>query len=225
MSIKFLNTNYTLSPQRMYENPRQKSVEKDDNAKKQDVLKKKDIFHNSPLRYFGYSDDIGAAIRVVCNNSKNPLIKNLPKISYIPAGVYIAADVASTYNKAKEEDGKKMALKKAFGETVFQGLTNILFPILIVGAAQKTLGKGFDKFIPKLKQEFSANGEKIVNRSRDIALALGGLGTLFAVSKPVDKFSDKIIIDKIINPVLGTNDINNKEYKGKINSKLNTTQG
>jgi len=53
---------------------------------------------------------------------------------------------------------------------------------------------------------------------------LGGLGTLFAVSKPVDKFSDKIIMDKIINPVLGTNDINNKEYKGKINSKLNTTQ-
>ena len=69
----------------MYENPRQKSVEKDDNAKKQDVSKKKDIFHNSPLRYFGYSDDIGAAIRVVCNNSKNPLIKNLPKISTLQA--------------------------------------------------------------------------------------------------------------------------------------------
>ena len=58
----------------MYENPRQKSVEKDDNAKKQDVSKKKDIFHNSPLRYFGYSDDIGAATRVICSNSKNALI-------------------------------------------------------------------------------------------------------------------------------------------------------
>jgi len=179
-------------------NPHRKSK-----ADKKQEAKEKDIFRDSPVRYLGYSDDIGAAIRVVCNNSKNPFIKSLPKISYIPAGIYITADVASTYNKAKKEEGTKTAVKKAFKETVFQGLTNILFPILIVGIAQKALGKGFDKFVPKLRQEFNANGEKIVNRSRDIALALGGLGTLLAVSKPVDKFSDKVIMDKILNPILG----------------------
>lgn len=164
---------------------------------------KKDIYRDSPVRYLGYSDDIGAAIRVLCNNSKNPLVKNLPKISYIPAGVYIAADVASTYKASKEIEGKKVARKKAFGEAIFQGITNILFPILIVGAAQKAMGKGFDKFVPKLKQKITPAGEKIVNRQRDIALALGGLATLLAVSKPVDNFSDNVLMKKIINPVLG----------------------
>lgn len=164
---------------------------------------KKDIYRDSPVRYLGYSDDIGAAIRVLCNNSKNPLVKNLPKISYIPAGVYIAADVASTYKASKEIEGKKAARKKAFGEAIFQGITNILFPILIVGAAQKAMGKGFDKFVPKLKQKITPAGEKIANRQRDIALALGGLATLLAVSKPVDNFSDNVLMKKIINPVLG----------------------
>lgn len=182
---------------------------------------KKDVFHDTPLRYLGYSDDIGAAIRVVCNKSNNILVKNLPKISYIPAGAYITADVISTYNKSKEEDGKKTAAKKAFGEAVFQGLTNILFPILIVGASQKLLGKGFDKFVPKLKQEISNNGEKIANRSRDAALAFGGLSTLLAVSKPVDDFSNEVLMKKVINPVLGIKD---EEYN-KISQKLGTTQG
>ena len=86
---------------------------------------------------------------------------------------------------------------------IFQGITNILFPILIVGAAQKAMGKGFDKFVPKLKQKITPAGEKIVNRQRDVALALGGLATLLAVSKPVDNFSDNVLMKKIINPVLG----------------------
>ena len=172
-------------------------------AMQDDCMVKKDVFKDTPLRYLGYSDDIGAAIRVVCNNSKNPFVKNLPKISYIPAGVYIAADVVSTYNTSKEIDGKKIARKKAFGEAIFQGITNILFPIVIVGVAQKAMGQGVDKFVPKLKQKISPAGEKIVNRQRDIALALGSLATLFAVSKPVDNFSDNVLMKKIINPVLG----------------------
>ncbi len=96
-----------------------------------------------------------------------------------------------------------------------------MFPILIVGASQKLLGKGFDKFVPKLKQQISNNGEKITNRSRDIALALGGLGTLLAVSKPVDNFSNEILMKKIINPILGIKDNKNASIK----SKMNTTQG
>ncbi len=221
LNIEFLKPEYTLSPRRVYDEPLNCTDKVSCGKEKSETEPKKDIFHNTPLRYLGYSDDIGAAVRVVCNRSTNALIKNLPKISYIPAGAYIAADVVSTYNKSKEEDGSKTALKKAFGETVFQGLTNILFPILIVGASQKLLGKGFDKFVPKLKQQISNNGEKITNRSRDIALALGGLGTLLAVSKPVDNFSNEILMKKIINPILGIKDNKNASIK----SKMNTTQG
>ncbi len=221
MSIEFLNPEYTLNPRRMYNNPLENAGETGCKKETMETENKKDVFRDTPLRYLGYSDDIGAAIRVVCNKSNNIFIKNLPKISYIPAGAYITADVVSTYNKSKEEDGKKTAVKKAFGEAVFQGLTNILFPILIVGASQKLLGKGFNKFVPKLKQEISNSGEKITNRSRDIALALGGLGTLLAVSKPVDNFSNEILMKKVINPVLGIND---KEHN-KISQKLGTTQG
>lgn len=171
--------------------------------KDEEPPKKLDILHDTPVRYLGYFDDIGAAVRVVCNNSKNVLIKNLPNISYIPAGAYIGADVAKTYNDTKETEGKDVAAKKALRQGIFQTVTSILFPIGVVSAAQKVLGKGFDKFIPALGQKILEDGSKAVNRRRDVALVLGGLAALFAVSKPLDKFANNILMDKIVNPVLG----------------------
>ncbi len=185
------------------------------------------ILHKAPLRYAGYFDDIGAATRVVCANSKNALVKNLPAFSYIPAGIYIGADVGNTFMQAKKTDGTKIAAKKAAREAIFQTITSILFPIAIIGTTQKAAGKGFDKFIPSLKQQFDANGAKILNRKRDIALVTAGLGTLFGLSKTTDKFTDKILMEKIIDPALGLhNDIQNHSKTGKtITSKLSTTQG
>jgi len=185
---------------------------------------KKDILHDTPVRYAGYCDDIGATVRVLCKNSSSKLVKNIPTLSYIPAGLYIAADVASTYAKTNKYEGKKQARKKALSQAVFQGLTSLLFPVLIVGGAQKIAGKGFDKFIPALKQQFDANGAKIANRARDIALALTGLGTLLALSKPTDKLTDKVLMGKIVNPALGLN-TPKAGMQGKSHSKLKTTQG
>lgn len=194
MSIEAIK-NFNTTPSRALSFSGKKKDEKEP--------KKVDILHDTPVRYFGYFDDIGAAIRVVCSNSKNALIKNLPNISYIPAGAYIGADVTKTYNDSKETDGKKVAAKKALRQGIFQTVTSILFPIAVVSAAQKALGKGFDKFIPSLGQKILEDGTKLSNRKRDVALVLGGLGALFAVSKPLDKFADKVLMNKIINPLLG----------------------
>ncbi len=190
MKIKATDTTYTKKAEKAQK-------------KAQNKAQKKDILHDTPVRYLGYCDDIGAATRVVCSNSKNALIKNLPAISYIPVAAYISADVLSTYSKAKKEDGKEMAKKKALSQGVFQGITSILFPIGIVGAAQKGAGKMFDKFIPALKQNIAENGAKIVNHKRDVALAVIGLGALIAVSEHVDKFAKNILMKKIINPIIG----------------------
>ena len=176
-------------------------------AKKADG-QKKDILHDTPLRYAGYCDDIGAATRVICSNSKNALIKNLPVISYIPVGAYIGADVLTTYNKVKKEEGKEEAKKKALSQGIFQGITSLLFPIGIVGAAQKGAGKMFDKFIPALKQNFAENGAKIINRKRDVALAVFGIGALITVAK-------NVLMEKIINPIIGI-----KEKKAECAKEL-----
>ena len=187
---------------------------------------KKDILHDTPVRYLGYCDDIGAATRVICSNSTNALIKNLPVISYIPVAGYIGADVLTTYNSAKKTEGKEAAKKKALSQGIFQGITSILFPIGIVGAAQKGAGKLFDNF-HILKQNFAQNGAKIVNRRRDVALALVGLGALLAVSKYADMFAKNVLMDKIINPIK-----ENKEEKcvecvkeTDIETTEGTTQG
>lgn len=173
--------------------------------------KERNILHDTPLRYVGYCDDIGATTRVICNSSKNAFIRNLPVISYIPVGLYIGADVVSTYNKAKDK-GEKDAGKKAASTAIFQAITSLLFPILIVGAAQKVAGKGFDKFIPSLKQGFDGAGNKIVNHKRDVALALTGLGALIGLSKPADNFAQNVLMDKIVNPALGL-DKHHKHHK------------
>lgn len=205
-------------------NFKQKYTPKEARKRPENSAKKDSILHKAPLRYAGYFDDIGAATRVICANSKNALIKNLPAFSYIPAGIYIGADVGNTFVQAKKTDDTKTAAKKAARQAIFQTVTSILFPIAIVGAAQKLAGKGFDKFIPTLKQQFNANGTKIINRKRDVALVAAGLAALFASSKATDKITDKFLMAKIIDPALG---LNEPKYmaKKRISPKLNTTQG
>lgn len=176
---------------------------------------KKDILHDTPVRYLGYCDDIGAATRVVCNNSKSAFIKSLPVISYIPVAGYIAADVLTTYNSSKKIEGKEEAKKKALSQGIFQGITSVLFPIGIVGAAQKAAGKLFDNF-HILKQNFTESGAKVVNHRRDVALAVAGLGALIAVSKYADKFAKNVLMEKIINPIIGIKENKEEECKNCV---------
>ncbi len=175
------------------------------NKAKKENHKERDILHDTPLRYTGYCDDIGAAIRTICCNSKSAFIRRLPVLSFIPVGLYIGADVTIQYKKTKEAEGKEMAKKKAASQAIFQGLTSLLFPIGIVAAGQKVAGKAFDKFIPKLRQEFTADGKKIINHNRGAALAVAGVATLIAVSKIADNFAEKFLMEKIFNPLLGLN--------------------
>ena len=189
---------------------------------KQQGKQKKDILHDSPVRYIGYCDDIGATARVLCNKSTNAFVRSIPVISYIPVAAYIGADVLSAYNKSKHTEGKEIAKKRAISQGIFQGITSILFPIGIVTAAQKAAGKAFDKFIPALKGQLE-NGAK--NHKRDVALALAGLGALIAVSKYADKFAKNVLMNKIINPIIGIKE-NKTERKGETGIKDNagTTQ-
>jgi len=199
------------------------SYVKNSKVENRKAKKKKDILHDTPVRYAGYCDDIGAAVRVICNNSNNALVRNIPVISYIPVTAYVSADVINTYNKTKKTEGKEAAKKKALSQGIYQGITSLIMPIGIVGAAQKGAGKLFDKFIPILKQGVAENGTKLVNHKRDVALALIGLGALFAVSKYADKFAKNVLMDKIINPIIGikenkTEGVENSSKENKENA-------
>lgn len=151
----------------------------------------KNILHDSPLRYTGYCDDIGAATRVVFCKSKNFFLKHLPAFAYGAVGLYVAADTAMTYSKVKKTEGKEMAKKKAAKQLAFQALSSVVIPFAVVTAAQFLGGKAINKIAPNMKA-----------RSKDVTLALTGVGALFALSKPMDKASN-FIVDKTVGKALG----------------------
>ncbi len=121
-----------------------------------------------PLRGAAFSNEIGEALR--------PVIGGAATLTWIPALLYIGADVYDKYKNDKTEysPDSRRCLKQA----IFQGLASILLPVFAVHLGQDifSLGGRFTKDkisfntkeqISKLAEQFIANGKMRAFDGRD----------------------------------------------------------
>lgn len=128
----------------------------------------KDPLMHWPLRGAAYTNEIGEALR--------PLIGEYATLSWVPALLYIGADIYDKYKNDKTEysPNSKRALKQA----IFQGMASILLPLVAVKAGQNLFSlSGYvsgDKItlnskeeILKLAEDFVKNGNLRAYNDKD----------------------------------------------------------
>lgn len=120
----------------------------------------KDPLMKWPLRGAAFTNEVGEALR--------PLIGNYATLSWIPALLYIGADVYDKYKNDQTEysPNSRRCLKQA----IFQGMASVFLPLIAVKAGQNMFSQ-FGKFtedkitlnskehISKIAEEFIANGK------------------------------------------------------------------
>lgn len=93
-----------------------------------------------PLRAFGYSNEVGAAV------STMPVWgQAAEKLLWVPALMYLGADIYDKYKKGKEGNYSDASVTKAVEQATFQGLASVLLPTAAVKMGQSAAGY-FTKF-------------------------------------------------------------------------------
>ncbi len=128
----------------------------------------KDPLMRWPLRGAAFTNEVGEALR--------PIIGNYATLSWIPALMYIGADVYDKYKNDKNEysPDSRRCLKQA----VFQGMASIFLPLIAVKLGQNIISQfgkfGQDKIslnskehVSKLAEQFIANGKMHAFDGRD----------------------------------------------------------
>ena len=113
-----------------------------------------------PLRGAAFTNEVGEALR--------PIIGEYATLSWVPALMYIGADIYDKYknNNTEYSPNSKRCLKQA----IFQGMASIFLPLVAVKAGQKVFSQfgklSEDKItinskehIARIAQEFIANGK------------------------------------------------------------------
>lgn len=179
----------------------------------------KDPLMKWPLRGAAFTNEVGEALR--------PIIGGYATLSWVPALLYIGADVYDKYknDKAEYSPDSRRCLKQA----IFQGCASIFFPLIAVKAGQNLFSQ-FARFsedkislnskehISKIAQQFIANGKmrafegkdeecikeflNTVADSRDFAYKKSKFSNFFNISKldnkeKVKEYSEKTIKDLI----------------------------
>ena len=123
-----------------------------------------------PLRGAAFSNEVGEALR--------PMIGNYATLTWIPALLYIGADIYDKYKNDKTQYSPDSA--RCLQQAVFQGMASIFLPLVAVKAGQNLFSMGgqfnSDKLtinckehIVKLAQDFVANGKMRAYHSNDEA--------------------------------------------------------
>ena len=121
-----------------------------------------------PMRGAAFTNELGEALR--------PVIGNCANLAWVPALLYIGADVYDKYknNETEYSPNSKRCLKQA----IFQGLASILLPIFAIKAGQKSfslfglatkdnLSYTAKEQIIDLAQQFVANGKIKAHYNKD----------------------------------------------------------
>ena len=120
----------------------------------------KDPLMRWPLRGAAFTNEVGEALR--------PIIGGYATLSWVPALMYIGADIYDKYknNNTEYSPNSKRCLKQA----IFQGMASIFLPLVAVKAGQKVFSQ-FGKLtedkitlnskeqVSKIAEEFIANGK------------------------------------------------------------------
>ncbi len=147
---------------------KQKSFKADNRTIDKTTGEYKDPLMRWPLRGAAFTNEVGEALR--------PVIGNYATLSWIPALLYIGADIYDKYKNDKNEysPDSRRCLKQA----VFQGMASIFLPLIAVKLGQNVFSQfgklGADKIslnskehISKLAEQFIANGKMHAFHGRD----------------------------------------------------------
>lgn len=178
------------------------------------IQTQKDIYKDTPVRYLGFTNELGTAFKEICTNS-NGITKHIPSLSYVPAFGYIACDVIDKYKKGEDGTGEKSSVKMGVRELLSQLTTSVLAPTGVIVGTQKATKAIAKKAAPKLP-------EKLVNAFTKNNGKLGKITTLgislialVAATKPIDKITEKVF-EKVVDPLLGINKKQNEKIDEAI---------
>ena len=128
----------------------------------------KDPLMQWPLRGAAFTNEVGEALR--------PVIGGYATLSWVPALLYIGADVYDKYKNDQTEysPDSRRCLKQA----IFQGMASVFLPLIAVKAGQNSLAQAGkfteDKIsinskehIAKIAEQFIANGKMHVFDGKD----------------------------------------------------------
>lgn len=88
-----------------------------------------------PLRAFGYSNEVGAAV------SAMPVWGKAAETAlWVPALMYLGADIYDKFRRGKEGDYTKASAGAAVEQAIFQGLASVILPTAAVKMGQKFAG-------------------------------------------------------------------------------------
>lgn len=158
----------------------------------------KDPLMNWPLRGAAFSNEIGEALR--------PLIGSYANLTWVPALMYIGADVYDKYknNQTEYSPDSKRCLKQA----IFQGLASIFLPVLAVKIGQNSFSQ-FGKFS---KDKISLNTQEHVSKVAEQFIANGKM-------RAYDN-KDKECVEEFISQVYDSLDFNNQKKSVKNYFKI-----
>ena len=117
------------------------SLTKQNTAAQNPVSNHYDVYHHSPVRLLGFTNELGTAVSPLAGAF-------MEMISYVPALTYIFMDVKDKYNRGDKDNYNEKSHKRATKQFAFQFLASVLFPTAIVKTSQVVAGKAID-LMPK----------------------------------------------------------------------------
>lgn len=121
-----------------------------------------------PLRGAAFTNEVGEALR--------PLIGEVATLCWVPALMYIGADIYDKYKNDKTEYSPNS--QRLFKQAVFQGMASIFLPLVAVKAGQNLFSQ-FGRFgsekvtfnirerVGKIAENFIANGQMRAFHNKD----------------------------------------------------------
>lgn len=151
-----------------------------------------------PLRGAAFSNEVGEALR--------PLIGGYANLTWVPALMYIGADVYDKYknNQTEYSPDSKRCLKQA----IFQGLASIFLPVLAVKVGQNSFSQ-FGKFS---KDKISLNAQEHISKVAEQFIANGKMRAFDG--------KDKECIEEFVSQVYDSMDFNDKKKSIKNTFKV-----
>lgn len=167
-----------------------------------------------PLRAFGYSNEVGAAV------SAMPVWGKAAEAAlWVPALMYLGADIYDKYRRGKEGDYTKASSTAAVQQATFQALASVILPTAAVKMGQNIAGytTKFDGsgLTATAKEEMY---DKLLNEFDNYNFAKGDIqeadGTII---KGFDRVKKRIIEEKLI-PELKTTrtDLETESWFAKV---------
>lgn len=114
------------------EHKKPKTEKEIQNTEIKDLLQKEnDPLAKYPLRGFGYANEIGAAVSAMPGWGKAA-----ETALWIPALMYLGADIYDKYSRGKEGDYSDKSVTKAVEQATFQALASVILPTAAVKMGQ-----------------------------------------------------------------------------------------